>query len=342
MLSQSIMLNCSFAEKSNKMKAAVIFQKGEMPKYVEDFAEPKVQNENELLVSVKASAVKNLDKMRASGKHYSTQNEGWTAKIVGGDGVGLLEDGTRIYGLGVSGMIAEKAIVEKERIVKLPEGIDNAMAAALPNAVMGSALALRFRTNLQKGETVLINGATGVTGKVAVQIAKYYGAKKVIATGRNEESLKELLLLGADEIISLKQDDEAFVSQINAIHTENPIDVVVDYLWGESAELILSALKGNGGFSPRTRYVTVGGMMGDTITLSSSVLRGTDIQISGSGLGSWTREEIKLLITEILPEMFQLAAVGKLKIETVNVDLNEIEKVWEMNIEGGKRLVVLI
>jgi len=324
------------------MKAAVVFQKGEMPKYTEDFAEPKVQNENELLVSVKASAIKNLDKMRASGKHYSAQNEEWTAKTVGGDGVGLLEDGTRIYGIGVNGMIAEKAVVEKERTVKLPDGISDAAAAALPNAVMGSALALRFRAGLQKGETVLINGATGVTGKIAVQIAKHYGAKKVIATGRNGQSLKELLSLGADEIISLRQDDEAFVSQIKTLHSQHPIDVVIDYLWGQSAELILSALKGNGGFSHRTRYITVGGMISDTITLSSSVLRGTDLQISGSGIGSWTRDEIKLLITEILPEMFQLAADGKLKIETVNVDLKEIEKAWEMNIEGGKRLVVMI
>jgi len=324
------------------MKAAVVFQKGEMPKYVEDFAEPKVQNKNELLISVKASALKNLDKMRASGKHYSTQNEEWTAKVVGGDGVGLLEDGTRVYGVGINGMIAEKAIVEKDFLVKLPEEIDNVTAAALPNAVMGSVLALRFRAAFKSGETVLINGATGVTGKITVQIAKYYGAKKIIATGRNEQSLKELLLLGADEIISLKQEDDMFVSQIKNIHRQTLVDVVIDYLWGQSAELILLALKGDGGFSHRTRYVTVGGMISDTIILSSSILRGTDIQISGSGLGSWTREEIKLLISEILPEMFQLAVDGKLKIETVNVDLKEIEKVWEMNIGGGKRLVILI
>ena len=324
------------------MKAAVVFQKGELPKYVTDFAEPKVQNENELLISVKTSAVKNLDKGRASGTHYSTQNEEWTAKVVGGDGVGLLEDGTRVYAIGVSGMIAEKAIVDKNRIVKLPENIDNAVASALPNAVMGSALALRYRANLQKGETVLVNGATGVTGKIAVQIAKHYGAKKVIVTGRNEQSLKELLSLGANEIISLNQDDESFISQIKTIHKQNPIDIIIDYLWGRSAELILSSLKGNGGFSHRTRFVTVGGMMGDDITLSSSILRGTDIQISGSGLGSWTQEEIESLFTEILPEIFQLAANNKLKIATVNVELKDIEKVWQMNIEGGKRLVVLI
>lgn len=323
------------------MKAAVVFQKGELPKYVTDFSEPKVLNENELLILVKASAVKNLDKMRASGKHYSMQNIDKPI-VVGGDGVGLLEDGTRVYGMGISGMIAEKAIIEKSRVVKLPANIDNAIASALPNAVMGSALALRFRASLQKSETVLVNGATGVTGKIAVQLAKHYGAKKVIATGRNEESLQELLTLGADEIISVKQDDESFVSQIKSTHKQNPIDVVIDYLWGHSAELILSSLKGDGGFSHRTRFVTVGGMTGDTITLSSSILRGTDMQISGSGLGSWTREEVKLLFTEILPEIFQLAADNKLKIETVNVELKDVEKVWNMNIDGGKRLVITI
>ncbi|HET8574293.1 MAG TPA: zinc-binding alcohol dehydrogenase family protein [Edaphocola sp.] len=324
------------------MKAAVVFQKGGLPKYVTDFAEPEVQNENELLITVKASAVKNLDKMRASGKHYSTQHEDFKPKVVGGDGVGLLADGTRVYAIGVSGMLAEKALVEKDILVKLPENIDDAVAAALPNAVMGSALALRFRAALQKGETVLINGATGVTGKMAVQLARYYGAKKVIATGRNGQTLKELLSMGADDIISLKQDDEDFRAEIRDLHQQSPIDIVIDYLWGHSAELILDTFKGNGRASHRTRFITVGGMAGDTITLSSSILRSTDIQISGSGLGSWSREEVKLLIAEILPEMFRLAAGSKLVIETVNVALEDIEKTWNMTIDGGKRLVVRI
>lgn len=324
------------------MKAAVVFQKGEAPKYVTDFAEPVAENEHEIILRMKASAVKNLDKMRASGQHYSTQHEAFQPKVVGGDGVGLLADGTRVYAIGVSGMIAEKAVVEKGIMVKLPENIDDATAAALPNAVMGSALALRFRAGLQKGETVLINGATGVTGKMAVQLARYYGAKKIIATGRNEQVLQHLLSLGADDIISLKQDDKNLLAQIKNLQKENPIDVVIDYLWGRSAELILDALKGQGGASHRTRFITVGGMAGDTITLSSSILRSTDIQLSGSGLGSWSREDVKSLIAEILPEMFRLAAEGKLTIETVNLPLQDIEKAWNMTLDGGKRLVVLI
>jgi D-arabinose 1-dehydrogenase-like Zn-dependent alcohol dehydrogenase len=90
-------------------------------------------------------------------------------------------------------------------------------------------------------------------------------------------------------------------------------------------ELILSAFKGDGTFSHKTKLITVGGMSGDIIQLSSQILRATDIQISGSGLGSWTEEESALLFSEIIPEMFQAAAEGKIKIETENVDIKNIE-----------------
>ncbi len=190
------------------MKATVIYQRGEMPQYIENFPEPVVANDDEVLISVTAAAIKHLDKSKASGRHYSAENSVNQAKVIGGDGVGLLVDGTRIYALGVSGMIAEKAIVEKNSIIKLPDGIDDITAAGLPNAVAGAAMALRFRAGIKTGETVLINGATGFTGKIAVQVAKHYGAGKIIVTGRNEQTLQSLLTLGADEIVSIKQHDE--------------------------------------------------------------------------------------------------------------------------------------
>jgi NADPH:quinone reductase-like Zn-dependent oxidoreductase len=322
------------------MKAAVSYKKGELPQYT-NFPDPIVQNVNHLLISVKASAVKNLDKNIASGKHYSADAKE-VAKVVGGDGIGFLEDGTRVYALGVTGMIAEKAIVDKNKMVKVPEGLDDCTAAALPNAVAGSAMALRFRANIQKEETVLINGATGVTGKIAIQLAKHYGAKRIIVTGRNEQALKSLLALGADEIVILTQTDEDFISQIKAIHANTPIDIIIDYLWGNSAELILKSLKGEGSFTHKTRFVSVGSLAGDTIQLSAEILRSVDLQLSGSGLGSWTREEMIKLINEILPEMFELAVSKKLIIETVSIDIKDIEKAWDMNIPDGKRLVITI
>lgn len=323
------------------MKAAVVYKKGELPKYAE-FQEPVSANENEVLISVKAVAITNLDKGIASGEHYSSENENQNGFVIGSDAIGLLENGTRVYARGISGTIAEKALVEKNRMVALPDGIEDATAAAMPNAVAGSAMALRFRAGIKPGETVLINGATGFTGQIAIQIAKHYGAKKIIVTGRNEKTLQSLLELGADEIISLKQNDENFISQLKQIHQNTPIDIVLDYLWGHSAELILFALKGNGNFTHKTRYVSVGSMSGDTIQLSAQILRSVDLQLSGSGLGSWTKDEVKLLFLEMLPEMFLLASQNKLKVNIEKVNLVDIEKMWDADVPDGKRLVVLI
>lgn len=266
------------------MKAAVVFAKGSIPQYA-DFQEPEVQ-ENEILISVKAASIKNLDRARAGGNHYSTENQKHQPAVIGTDGAGYLENGSKVYFFSKKGTVSEKAVADKKMIIPIPEGLDFSLAAALPNAVMGSAMALKFKAGIQRGNTVLINGATGITGRIAVQIARLYRAQKIIVTGRNEESLQSLLELGADEIVSLKLEDNDFKQKIKEIHQETPIDIIIDYVWGHSVEMILSAFKGDGTFSHKTKLVTIGGMSGDTIQLSSQILRGTDIQISGSGLGS--------------------------------------------------------
>jgi NADPH:quinone reductase-like Zn-dependent oxidoreductase len=208
--------------------------------------------------------------------------------------------------------------------------------------VIGAAMGLKFKADVQPGDVVLINGATGFTGRIAVQIAKHYGAKKVIATGRNIASLQDLLTLGADEIVQLTGSDEDFKLQIAAIHAVTPIDVVIDYLWGRTAEIILSCLQGDGGFTNRIRYVSIGSMSGDLIQLSAANLRSVNLQLSGSGLGAWTKLQVAALFREILPEMFELAAAGRLKIKTQTVALTDIAKLWDLNITDGSRLVVTI
>ena len=322
------------------MKAAVLYGKAEAPRYV-DIPEPVPQN-NEVLVTVKAVALKHIDKSRAKGTHYSTEGELADAKVIGGDGVCVLPDGSRVYALGTGGMMAEKAVVEPDRMVRLPAGLDDLTAAALPNAVFGAAMALRFRAGIEPGDTVLVNGATGFTGRIAVQLARHYGAGRVIATGRNPQSLPGLMGLGVDEIVSTQQEDTAFIASLQRIHRVTPINVVIDYLWGHTAEMILAALKGKGSFSPRTRFVSVGAMTGDLIQLSAANLRSIDLQLSGSGLGSWTRAQVGSLFSEILPEMFQLAADGRLIVGTVGVALPEIEHLWAVEVSDGKRLVVQV
>ena len=318
-----------------------MYQKGELPQYV-DFPEPIAQNSDEIVVTVKAVAIKHLDKSRASGKHYSSDAPASSGRVVGGDGVCLLEDGTRVYGMAINGMLAEKATIHKDRIVKIPDALDDVTAAALPNAVIGAAMGLRFKADIQPGDVVLVNGATSFTGRVAVQIAKHYGAKRVIVTGRNQESLNELLELGADEIISVMQSDEQFIAQLKGIHAETPIDVIIDYLWGHTAEMILGCIKGDGSFTNRIRYVSVGSITGDIIQLSAANMRSADLQLTGSGLGAWSRKQVGLLLSEILPEMFQLAAEGKLKVDTITVKMEDIAELWDLDIPGGKRLVVTI
>ena len=241
-------------------------------------------------------------------------------------------------------MIAEKALISKNGYTILPDAIDDITAAALPNAIMGAALALKYRAEIKAGDTVLINGATGVTGQAAIQIAKYYGAKKVIATGRNPESLNLLLNLGADEVISLKDDDDKITSRLKEIHSSTPISSVIDYTWGHPAEIILNALKGGGlhNITSKVRFVTVGSMAGEEIRVTSNLLRSTAIEILGSGFGSIPADVMQKLPSEILPEMLQLAANGKLKIETVTADLKDVETAWHQHVPAGKRLVIVM
>jgi len=294
--------------------------------------------DDEVMVSMKAVAIKHLDRSRAAGKHYSS--EGIATRVFGSDGVGLLPDGTRVYGIGFSGTMAKTASLRKDTLVLIPDGLDDATAAALPNAVIGSAMGLKFKAGIQPGDVVLVNGATGFTGRIAVQIAKHYGAGRVIATGRNPESLNELLSLGADETISLSQ--PGFRQELARIHAATPIDIVVDYLWGESAEMILGCLKGNGGFTNEMRYISIGAMSGESIQLSAASLRSANLQLTGSGLGAWSRSEVGILFREILPEMFGLAVCGGLRLKVATLKLEDIASVWDVDVPGGERLVVTI
>ena len=334
-------VNKTFKHKNvNIMKAAVLIQLGSTPVYV-DFPDPITQNDEQILIDVEAAALKNIDKLRTKAGNYVSYRE--LPAIVGSDGVGILEDGTRIYAQGITGMMANKALISKNRYTILPEGIDTATAAALPNAVFGSAMALQFRAKFKSGDVLMINGATGVTGQVAIQVAKHLGASKIIATGRNEKTLQTLKILGADEIISLKQDETSIIRRIKEIHRQTPIDIVIDYLWGRPTELIIQSIHAEGiNFNPhKVKVVTVGDMAGHSISLNSGDLRSTDIELLGSGLGTFLPKDLMEFSTKILPEIFALADAGKLKIEIQKEKLENIETAWNNEVVG-KRTVIMM
>jgi NADPH:quinone reductase-like Zn-dependent oxidoreductase len=173
------------------MKAAVVKGVGQLPVYA-DFANPDALA-GYRLIDVAASALSQVARAKASGSHYSSTDV--FPFVAGLDGTGRLEDGRRVYFFGPLapfGAMAQRSLVPETNVIALPDGLDDITAAAIAIPGMSSWAALIERAKFVAGETVLINGATGTSGRLAVQIAKYLGAGKIIATGRNAAALEAL------------------------------------------------------------------------------------------------------------------------------------------------------
>jgi NADPH2:quinone reductase len=188
-----------------------------------------------------------------------------------------------------------------------------------------------------RGENVLILGATGVTGKLAVKIAKILGAARVVAAGRNQQALSTLHDLGANATIPLTL-PETQVSQ--AFQREaglSGFQVVIDYVWGRPAEVFLAAITRRefAVAGSETRFVQAGESAAPAITLPAAVLRSTALTILGTA-GIPPRD----VLVEAFQQVMAHAAKGELSIETEPVPLADIEKAWQRD-QSGLRLVVI-
>ena len=320
------------------MKAAVLHALGAIPRF-EDFPDPQPA-QDEVLVHVTAAALKNIDKALAGGSHYGS--DGPMPMVCGVDGVGVLENGTRVFCGGARkpyGMMATLSVVPRGWCIPVPEGVDDSTAAALPNPALSSWLPLAWRAQLKPGETVLVLGATGVAGKLAVQIAKHLGAGRVVAAGRNERILRTLASFGADATISLSLSDEDLASAFRREALRGHFDVVLDYVWGRPTEVLLAALTGHdvSAESRGVRLIEIGEMAGPTISLSAAALRSSNIEISGAGGGSVPRS----VIFDAFPKMWALAAGGQLHVDVERVPLADVESAWLRNDLPGRRLVLI-
>jgi NADPH:quinone reductase-like Zn-dependent oxidoreductase len=288
------------------------------------------------VLRVRAAALSNLVRGQANGSHYSSRTT--LPFTPGNDGVGVAADGARVYFISPRapyGSMADYTVVSPSMTIPLSANLDDVVAAALGNPGLATWGSLQGRAKLQPGEGVLINGATGIAGKQAVQVAKYLGASKIIATGRNEESLAELPALGANTTISLNQPEEALLRSFKSVLPG--VQVVLDYLWGPSAELILKAAAGHGSpeGEPRIRFVQVGSISANTITLPAQLLRSSGVELLGSGLGSLSSQQI----LQSLRVMF--AAVSKVPF-AIDVDPVPLAKVEEAWMRKDKRRIVFI
>ena len=180
--------------------------------------------------------------------------------------------------------------------------------------------------------------AAPVTTTTAAAVAVPVPAGTTIVVTRNG-IVSPVVRVNADGSVTIKTPCENTATVTGAMAV-GPVDIVLDYLWGASAEAILLALKGDGGFASPVRYITIGGMTGDRISLSSAILRSTPVALMGSGLGSWSREEVGQFIQQIVPAFFQLAAQRQLRIQTRVFNLSQLQEMWTSKLPGGVRAVV--
>ncbi len=319
------------------MKAAVLHEFGKTPKY-EEFDEPEA-GEGEAVVRVRAASLKPVDQQLASGAHFASPRE--LPLICGTDGVGDLEDGTRVFFGGPRrpfGAMAERTVAPRAFCFPLPAGLEDHTAAALANPGVSAWVSLTHRAKLAAGETVLILGATGVTGQLAVQIAKLLGAARVVGVGRNEKVLGKLEELGADATIQLDQATDALKEAFLNETGHGGSDVILDYLWGGPTEGLLAAItKAEFATATReTRFVQAGESAGPTIKLPAAVLRSIPLTMMGTG-GIPSRE----ILLDAMEQVMTRGARGELRIETERVEMAQIERAWNRPGQPGCRLVVV-
>jgi NADPH:quinone reductase-like Zn-dependent oxidoreductase len=322
------------------MKAAVVEAFGRPPVYT-DFSEPS-RRDNAVVITVEASALTNLTRGIMSGNHYASKEIQLPA-VAGVDGVGRLADGRRVFtgALAPFGMMAERALINPHDSVELPDDLDSVAAAAVPNPGISAWMALEYGAGIKPGQSVLVLGATGVTGSIAVQLAKsVFGAERVVVAGRNIERLDWLQTVGADDAIAIGNDDLG--AGVGAMHAERPFDAVLDYLWAEPAETVLTALASSHPSTHfhATRLIQIGSMAGLTMNLPSGILRGNGITISGIGIGSVPPEVLMRTRTEALPRLFAMIAAGELALTTAARPLADVADAWTTAEPSGTRVVL--
>ena len=321
------------------MKAAVVNEWGKAPVYA-DYPEPEIRD-GAVISAVEASALTNISRGIASGKHYASKGI-QLPMIPGVDGVVRFDDGRRAYtgALARYGMMAERTLVDPNGVVELPEGVDSVTAAAIPNPGTSAWMSLEHAAKVTSGDHVLVLGATGVTGSIAVQLAKsVFGAGRVVVAGRDTARLQWLQdTAGADDAIALGSEDLG--ARVAALHAERPFDAVLDYLWGEPAAQVLTALAGQLAAYHATRFVQIGSMAGPTMNLDAGILRSTAITMSGVGIGSVPPNVLARIRTEALPRLFAMVASGALHLRTQARPLADVEQVWTSAEPSGTRVVL--
>lgn len=285
----------------------------------------------EEVVTILAAGLTNLDIAVASGRHYFSAER--QSAIIGQEAVAMDAHGRRYFYPVTSlvspfGSMAERALARSSKALPIPDGVPDELAAALGNAGLAAWLPLSWRARLQPGESVLILGATGACGLIAVAAARLLGAGRVIAVGRNRAKLNLAGKLGADRVIAA--DDSAALAEAIRDCGEN-VDVIIDYLCGPVAEAALGRAKDG------TRMVQIGSPLAPAIAVPAQAMRRHCLDILGF---AYYHASIEMQ-RQAYAELCRHAAAGRIHIDHEAHAMAEIAKLWQRQQQGGTPRFVL-
>lgn len=317
------------------MRAAVVSSYSASPRFAE-FPDPVPTRDDDMVVDVLAAGLHPRVRSQAAGSHYTSTGE--LPLVPGVDGVGRGGDGLLRYFLLADttlGSMAERTVIDVRRSVVLPADSDPVAVAAGMNPAMSSWVALRQRVQFRAGQHVLILGATGNAGQLAVQIARLFGAGRIIAAGRDAQRLATLSETGATETVSLSGPPASVARELGRAACD--VDVVIDYLWGEpTSAAMVAVVTGRADRGKPLTWIEIGAIAGPSAPIPSAALRAARLTIVGSGQGSVRTHEY---VAE-LPALADAITARMLEVDARAVPLAEVERAWAD--AGATQRVVLI
>ncbi|MBK8294666.1 MAG: zinc-binding dehydrogenase [Solirubrobacterales bacterium] len=296
------------------MKAAVITGYGDVPEYSE--VDPPVAADDTELIEIEVAGLNPVDIAIASGKFDSGAPP--LPYVTGQEAIGTTTEGRRVWFDGPrfpSGSMAELTAIGKGSGIEVPDGIASEEAIAFGVAGMAAWLALTWRGGLKAGETVLVNGASGSVGQIAIQASRLLGAGRVVGSARSEAGLAKVNELGADAVVST---ESGTLGDDLKQATGGGADLVLDNLWGAPALAAIDAM------NPRGRLIQVGNSAGRDAELMAGRLRGGLIDIRGHR-NFWAPREDR---EGAFQDMCRHSIAGDLKIEVEVLPLGDVAEAW--------------
>lgn len=317
---------------TDAIRALVIRQYGTAPT-VGDWPAPS-PGAGHSLIRLEAAGLNPADLAIGSGRFYMPLPE--PPCVAGVEAVGVVVDsarfasGTRVWSLGVTGRFAELFVAPDDHLVAVPEDVPAPIAAAMGVAGLAGWMPVMNRGALVPGERVLVLGASGIVGQVAVQTARAAGAGWIVAAARSDDGCRRALKAGADLAVRLADAD--FALQLANAAGEG-FDLVIDTLWGEPLQASLDALRTG------ARVVHVGSAAGPNASLAGGALRGKRVDIRGFSLFSEPAEDI----ARDYPRLCVAAAAGTVSIGIDEVPLEDGADAWaaQAHQASGRKIVLV-